>query len=161
MGEQSDRMLYEYFITDCWCWYFNTLNTCLKLCCCCCLVAHFLPPGGLQNTTPPCPSLSPGISSNSSTEPVMPSNHYILCGPLLLPSVFPNESALVIRWPKYWSFHFSISPSNELIYFRTDWFELLEAQVTLKSLLQHHSSKPSILWCSAFFIVQLSLLEKP
>ena len=64
MGEQSDRMLYEYFITDCWCWYFNTLNTCLKLCCCCCLVAHFLPPGGLQNTTPPCPSLSPGISSN-------------------------------------------------------------------------------------------------
>ena len=73
-----------------------------------------------------------------STESVMPSNHYILCRPLL-PSVFPrvfsNESALVIRWPKYWSFHFSISPFNELIYFRTDWFDLLEVQGTLKSLL--------------------------
>ena len=99
-----------------------------------------------------------------STESVMPSNH--LCGPLLLlPSIFPsirgfsNESTLHIRWPKYWSFSFSISPSNEhpgLISFRMDWFELLAVQGTLKSLLQHHSSKESILWCSAFFLVQLS-----
>ena len=97
---------------------------------------------------------------------VMPSNHLILCHPLLLrPSIFPsirvfsNESALHIRWPKYWSFSFSISPSNEhsgLISFRMDWMDLLAVQGTLKSLLQHHSSKASILWCSAFFIVQLS-----
>ena len=97
---------------------------------------------------------------------VMPSNHLILCCPLLLlpstlPSirVFSNESVLCIRWPKYWSFSFSISPSNEysgLISFRTDWFDLLAVQGTLKSLLQHHSSKASILLCSAFFIVQLS-----
>ena len=90
-----------------------------------------------------------------SSESVMPSNHYILCCPLLLPSVFPrvfsNESALVIRWPKYCSFHFSISAFNELIYFRTDWFDLLQVQGTIKSLLQNHSSKASILWCSAFF----------
>ena len=98
----------------------------------------------------------------------MPSNHLILCRPLLLlPSIFPtskvfsNESALHIRWPKYWSFSFSISPSNEysgLISFRIDWFDLLAVQGTLKSLLQHHSSKASILWCSAFFMVQLSHL---
>ena len=96
----------------------------------------------------------------------MPSNHLILCGPLLLlPSIFPsirvfsNESALCIRWPKYWSFSFSISPSNDysgLISFRNDWLVLLAVQGTLKSLLQHHSSKASILWHSAFFIVQLS-----
>ena len=96
----------------------------------------------------------------------MPSNHLILCHPLLLlPSIFPNirvfsnESALCIRWPKYWSFSLSISPSNEhpaLISFRMDWLNLLAVQGTLKSLLQHHSSKASILWCSAFFIVQLS-----
>ena len=101
-----------------------------------------------------------------STESVMPSNHLILCCPLLLPpSIFPsirvfsNESALCIRWPKYWNFNFSISPSNEysgLIYFRIDWFNLLAVQGTLKSLLQHHSSKASILQRSAFFIVQLS-----
>ena len=101
-----------------------------------------------------------------SIESVMPSNHLILCHPLLLlPSNFPsirvfsNESALPIRWPKYWSFSFSISPSNEhagLISFRTDWLDLLAVQGTLKSLLQHHSSKPSILQCSAFFTVQLS-----
>ena len=101
-----------------------------------------------------------------SIESVMPSNHLILCHPfLLLPSVFPsirvfsNESTLCIRWPKYWSFSFNISPSNEhsgLIYFRMDWLDLLAVQGTLKSLLQHHSSKASILWCSAFFIVQLS-----
>ena len=99
-------------------------------------------------------------------ESVVPSNHLILCCPLLLlPSIFPiirvfsNESALHIRWPKYWSFSFNISPSNEhsgLIAFRMDWLDLLAVQGTLKSLLQHHSSKASILQCSAFFIVQLS-----
>ena len=97
---------------------------------------------------------------------MMPSNHLILRHPLLLlPSVFPSirvfsiESVLGIRWPKYWSFSFSISPSNEysgLISFRIDWFDILAVQETLKSLLQHHSSKASILWCSAIFKVQLS-----
>ena len=101
-----------------------------------------------------------------SIELVMPSNHLILCRPLLLlPSVFPSirvfssESVLHIRWPNYWSFSFSIRPSSEysgLISFRMDWLDLLAVQGTLKSLLQHHSSKASILWCSAFFIVQLS-----
>ena len=100
-----------------------------------------------------------------SIESVMPSNHLILCRPfLLLPSIFPSirvfssESALRIRWPKYWSFSFNISPSSEhpgLISFRMDWLDLLAVQGTLKSL-QHHSSKPSFLRCSAFFIVQLS-----
>ena len=99
-------------------------------------------------------------------ESVMPSNHLILCHPLLLPSsifpsirVFANESVLHIRWPKYWRFGFSISPSNEylgLVSFRMDWLDLLAVQGTLKSLLQHHSSKTSILWRSTFFIVQLS-----
>ena len=101
-----------------------------------------------------------------STESMMPSNHLILCHPLLLPlSVFPsirvfsNESVLRIRWPKNWSFSFSISPSNEysgLISFRMDWLDLLGVQGTLKSLPQHHSSKASILRCSVFFIIQLS-----
>ena len=101
-----------------------------------------------------------------SIKSVIPSNHLILCHPLLLLSsifpiirVFSNESVLPIRWPKYWSFSFSISPSNEysgLISFRTDWFDVFVVQRTLKSLLQHHSSKASILWCSAFFRVQLS-----
>ena len=96
----------------------------------------------------------------------MPSNHLILCHPLLLPpsiiysiSVFSDESILHIRWPKYWSFSFSISPFNEysvLISFRMDWLDLLSVQGALKSLLQHHSSKASILWCSAFLMVQLS-----
>ena len=99
-------------------------------------------------------------------ESVMPSNHLILCRPLLLlPSIFPSfrvfssESALRMRWPKYWSFSFSISPANEhpgLISFRMDWLDLLAVQGILKSLLQHHSSKASILRCSAFFTVQLS-----
>ena len=99
-------------------------------------------------------------------ESVLPSNHLTLCHPLLLPpSIFPsirvfsNESVLCIRWPKYWSFSFSISPSNEhpgLISFRMDWLDLLAVQGTLKSLLQHHSSKASFLQCSTFFIVQLS-----
>ena len=101
-----------------------------------------------------------------SIKPVMPSNHLILCHPLLLlPSIFPSirvfssESVLCLRWPKYWSFSFSISPSNEysgLISFRIDWLDLLAVQGTLKSLLQHHSSKISILQCSAFFIVLAS-----
>ena len=98
----------------------------------------------------------------------MPSNQLILCHPLLLlPLIFPsirvssNESVLCIRWPKYWSFSFSISPSNEysgLISFRMDWLDLLAVQGTLQNLLQHHSSKASVLWCSAFFMVQLSHL---
>ena len=96
----------------------------------------------------------------------MPSNHLILCRPLLLPPsnfpsirVFPNESALCIRWPKYRSFSFNISPSNEysgLISVRMDWLDLLAVQGTLRSILQHHSSKASVLWCSAFFMIQLS-----
>ena len=100
-----------------------------------------------------------------STESVMPSNHLILCRPLLPPSIFPSirvfskESTLCIRWPKYWSFSFNISPSNEhsgLISFRMDWLDCLAVQGTLKCLLQHHSSKASIFCLSAFFIVQLS-----
>ena len=101
-----------------------------------------------------------------SIESVMPSNHLILCRPLLcLPSIFPsirvfsNESILCIKWPKYWSFSFNISPSSEysgLISFRTDWLDLFAVQGTLKSLSQHHNSKAPSLWCSAFFIVQLS-----
>ena len=120
-----------------------------------------------MNARPPCLSLVPRACSNStSIELVMPSNHFILCCPLLLlPSIFPSirvfskESILYIRWPKYWSFSFSISPSNQysgLISFKMDWFDLLAVQGTLKSLLQHHSSKASTLRCSDFFIVQLS-----
>ena len=108
----------------------------------------------------------PEFTQTQSIESVMPSSHLILCRPLLLlPSifssirVFSNESVLRMRWPKYWSFSFSISPSNEqlgLISFRMDWLDLLAVQGTLKSLFQHHSSKASILQCSAFFTVQLS-----
>ena len=121
-------------------------------------------------TAPRQASLSLTISQSllklMSIESVMPSNHLVLCHPLFLlplisPSirVFSNESALLIRWPKYWNFSFSISPSNEhsgLISFRMDWLDLLAVQGTLKSLLQHHSTKASILRHSAFFIVQLS-----
>ena len=102
-------------------------------------------------------------------ESVMPSNHVILCRPFLLPlSIFPShrvfssELVLHTKWPKYWSFSFSISPSNEysgLISFRMDWLDLLAVQGTLKSLLQYHSSEASILWCSAFFIVQLTSIS--
>ena len=109
---------------------------------------------------------SRSLSKLMSIESVMPSNHVILCHPLLLlSSFFPNirifssESVLHIRWQRYWSLSFNISPSNEhpgLIFFRVDWFYLCAVQGTLKSLLQHHSSKASILWCSAFLIVQLS-----
>ena len=111
-------------------------------------------------------TISQSLLKFMSIGSVRPSNHLVLCRPLLLlPSVFPsirvfsNESVLRIRWPKYWSFSFSISPSSEhpgLISFRMDWLDLLAVQGTLKSLLQHHSSKASILQCSAFFIVQLS-----
>ena len=111
-------------------------------------------------------SITNSWSLLTSIESVMPSNQLILCHPiLLLPSIFPsirvfsNESVLCIGWPKYWSFNFNISPSNEysgLISFRMDWLDLLAVQGTLKSLLQHHSSNASILWRSAFFIVQLS-----
>ena len=105
-----------------------------------------------------------GLLKLMSIESVMPSNHLVLCRLLLLPSIFPsirvfsNELALHIRWSKYWSFSFSISPSNEysgLISFRIDWLDLLAVQGTLKSLLQHHSSKASIPHCSVFFMVQL------
>ena len=109
---------------------------------------------------------SQSLLKHMSIELVMPPNLLILCHPLfILPSIFPririfsNESALLIRWPKYWSFRFSFSPSNKysgLISFRIDWFDLFAVQGTLKSLLQHYSSKASILRCSAFFIVQLS-----
>ena len=120
-------------------------------------------PHGLRHARPPCPSSTPGACLKlMSIKSVMPSNHLILCHPLLLlPSIFPsirvfsNESVLHIRWPKYWSF----SHSNEysgLISFRIDWLDLFAVQGTLKSLLQHHSSKASILWCSAFFMVQPS-----
>ena len=120
-----------------------------------------------QHSRPPCPSPTPRVYPNStSIESVMPSNHLILCHPLLpLPSIFPsirvfsNESAFHIRWPKYWSFSFNISPYNDhtgLISFRMDWLDLLAVQGTLKSLLQHHSWKALILLHLAFFIVQLS-----
>ena len=114
-------------------------------------------------------TISQSLLRLKSIESVMSSNDLILCHPLLLPPsilpgirVFSNESALRIRWPKYWSFSFSISPSNEysgLLSFRMDWLDLFPAQGTLKSLLQHHSLKASILWHSAFFIVQLSHLH--
>ena len=108
-------------------------------------------------------TIFPSLLKLMSVESVRPSNHLVFCPPLLLPSVFPsirrfsNESALHLRWPKYWSFSFSISPSNEyseLISFRMDWLDLVAVQGTLKSLFQHHSSKASTLWHSAFFMVQ-------
>ena len=135
----------------------------------CSVMSDSLRPHGLQHLRPPCPSPTPGVYSYSCPlSQWCPSNHLILCRPLLLPPsifhsirVFSNESALRIRWPKYWSFSFNISPSNEhsgLISFRMDWSDLLAVQGTLRSLLQHHSSKASILQCLAFFIVQLSHL---
>ena len=129
------------------------------------VMSDSLRPHEPQGARPPCPSPTPSPPKLMSIESVIPSNHFILCHPLLLPSiflrirVFSNESALCIRWPKYWSFSLNISPSNEhpgLISHRMDWLDLLAVQGTLKSLLQHHSSKASILRYSAFFIVQLS-----
>ena len=131
------------------------------------VVSNSLRPHEPQHARPPCPSPTPKVHPNPCpSELMMLSNHLILCRPLLLlPSVFPSirvfsyESLLQIRWSKYWSFSFSISPSNEysgLISFRMDWLDLLAVQGTLKSLLQHHSSKASILLRSAFFTVQLS-----
>ena len=114
---------------------------------------------------PPCPSPTPGVYSNSCLLSWWCHTTISSCRPLLPPLIFPsirvysNESVLHIRWSKYWSFSVNISPSNEysgLISFRMDWVDLLAVQGTLKSLLQHHSSKATILWCSAFFIVQLS-----
>src|SRR5574341_159109 len=129
------------------------------------VMSDSLRPHGLQHARPPCPSPTLRAYSNSSSESVMPSNHLILCRPLLLPpSIFPsirvfsNESVLRIKWPNYWSFRFNIGPSNEysgFISFRIDWWDLLAVQGTLKSLLQHHSSKAPF-QCSAFFMVQLS-----
>ena len=129
----------------------------------CSVVSDSWRPHEPQHARPPCPSPTPGVHPNMSIKSVMPSNHLILGHPLLLlPSIFPsirvfsNESALCIRWPKYWSFSFSIRPSNEysrLISFRMDWLDLLAVQGTLKSLLQHHNLKATILQHSAFFIV--------
>ena len=127
------------------------------------VVSDSLRPHESQHARLPCPLPTLGACKLMFIKSVIPSNHLILCCPLLLlPSIFPsirvfsNESVLSIRWPKYWSFSFSISPSNEysvLISFRIDLFDLLAVQGTLKSLLQHHSSKASILWHSAFFMV--------
>ena len=132
-------------------------------------VFDFLWPHGLQHDRPPCPSPTPGVYSNSCPlgqwyHPSISSSVFN-CQLIILPSIFPslrvfsNESVFRIWWPKYWSFSFSISLSNEysvLISFRLDWLNLLAVQETLKNLLQHHSSKASVLWCSAFFVVQLS-----
>ena len=130
------------------------------------VMSDFLRPHGLQHARPPCITNSRSLPKLMSTESVMPSNHLILCRPVLLPPsispsirVFSNESTLPMRWPKYWSFSFNISPSNEysgLISFRIDWFDLHAIQGTLNRLLQYRSSKASILQHSAFFIVQLS-----
>ena len=133
----------------------------------CSVVSDSLRPHGLQHAQASLSiTNSRSLLKPMSIESVMPSNHLILCcSLLLLPSIFPsirvfsNESVLCMRWPKYWSFSFNISPPNEhsgLISFRMDWLDLLAVQGTLMSLLHHHSSKVSILWCSAFFVVQLS-----
>ena len=128
------------------------------------VMSNTLQPHGLQHIRLPCPLQLPELAQTHVIKLLMPSNHLILCHPLLLPSIFPsirvfsNESVHHVSWPKCWNFSFSISPSNEysgLISFRIHWFYLLPVQGTLKSLLQHHSSKASILWHSAFFIVQL------
>ena len=143
----------------------------MTLYCCCYLVAQSCP-SLCELMTAACQAclsftITQSLLTLTSTESVMPSNHIIFCypHPLLLPSIFPsirvfsNDSVPHIRWPKYWSFSFNISPSNEysgLVSFRMDWLDLLAVQGTLKSLLQHNSSKASILQHSAFFLVQLS-----
>ena len=136
----------------------------------CLVVFGFLWSHELQHARPPCPSSTPRVPSDStSIESVMPFSHLLHCCPLpLLPPIllsiraFSNESTLLMRWPKYWSFSFSMSPSNEypgLISFRMDWLDLLAVQGTLNSLLQHRSSKASILRRSAFFTVQLTSIH--
>ena len=149
-----------------WQWNFCFLGVILFVVQLSCLVmSDSLQPQGLQNARLPCPSPSL-LAQTHMIESVMPSNRLILSCPLLIqPSIFPSiwvfssESVLHIRWPKHWSFSFSISPSSEysgLISFRTNWFALLAVQGILKSLLQHHSSKSSDLWRSGFFMIQLS-----
>ena len=133
------------------------------------VLSNSLRPHGLQHIRLPSPSLSQSLLKLVSIESGMSSNHLLLCHSLpFLPSIFPSirvfssEKALHIRCSKYWSFSFSITPSNEysgLISFRIDWFNLLAVQRTLKSLLQHHSSEASVLWCSALFMIQLSYLH--
>ena len=128
------------------------------------VVSDSLPPHESQHARPPCPSPTPGVHSDSHSSSQW--CHPAICHPFLLLHpitprlrVFSNESTLCMRWPKYWTFSFSIIPSKEipgLISFRMDWLDLLAVQGILKSLLQHHSSKASMLWCSAFFTVQLS-----
>ena len=142
------------------------------ICCLCSALSHvqpFVTPWTVALQASLSLTISQSLLKLMSIESVMPSNHPILCRPLLLPpSIFPsfrvfsNESALQIRWPKYWSFSFSISPPSEysgFISFSIDWFDLLAVQGILKSLLQHHSWKALILWCSAFFMVQLPCNE--
>ena len=137
------------------------ISSCVSVQFSCSVVSDSLQPHELQHARPPCPTNSRNPPKPMSIELVMPSSHLILCCPLLLLSpilptnrVFSKESTLCIRWPKYWSFSFNISLSNEhpgLISFRVDWLDLLAVQGTLKSLLKHHSSKASVLWLSAFF----------
>ena len=132
------------------------------------VISDSLQSHGLQHARLPCPSPTPRACSIMSIESAMPSNYVIFCHPLLLPPlifssirVFSKESVLCIKWPKYWSFSFNISPSSEysgLISFRMNWLDFLVVQGTLKSLLQHQSSKASILWHSALFMIQLSHL---
>ena len=131
-----------------------------------CVWLFATPWNAAHQASPSFTTISQSLCKHMSIASVMPSSHLIICCPLLLlPSIFPsirvfsNELALPIRWPKYWSFSLSISPSNEysgLISYRIDWFDLFAAQGTLKSLLQHHNSKASVFWCSAFFMAQLS-----
>ena len=147
--------------------YNNTFGYWIGVLCACSVMSDSLRPHGLQHTRPPCPSPTPGACSKSCPlsqwchPTILPSVIPFLLLPSIFPSirVFSNESVLHIRWPKYWSFSFSISPSNVysgMISFRIDWCYLLSVQGTLKSLLQCHHSKASILWHSAFFMVQLS-----
>ena len=149
-------------------WYFSYAGECVWYCICPVAPSYLTLSDPMNCSTPGSSVLHYFLefAQTYAIESMMPFNHLILCHPLfLLPSIFPNikvssnESDLHIRWPKYWSFSFSISPSNEysgLISFRIDWFDLLAVQGTLKSLLQHHNSKASILWHLAFFKVQFS-----
>ena len=157
---------YRAFSFDPESYYWNELISQRSCCCCCCSVTQSGPTlcDPMNCSMPGVPSftISRSLLKLMSIELVMSSNHLILCRPLLPPSIFPsirvfsNDSVLCIRWPKYWTFSFRISPSNEysgLISFRMDWLDLLAVQGTLNSPLQHHTSKASILRCAAFFIV--------